>query len=49
MLVVSHELAVAIFAFVVLFSVVGLTVLDYIATRAVGADDHCFGVSLLTR
>ena len=49
MLVVSHELALAIFALVVLFSVIGLAVLNYIATRAAGADDHCLGVSSLTR
>lgn len=40
MLVVGHELSITVFAFMVLFAVVSLAVLDYLTTRAAGADEH---------
>jgi hypothetical protein len=49
MFVVSHELAVTIFAFIVLLSVVNFAILDHLTTCAAGANEHVFVVLSLLR
>ena len=44
MFVVSHELPVAVFAHVILLSVVSIPILDYLSASAAGADEHVFVV-----
>jgi hypothetical protein len=47
--VVRHELSVTIFAFMILLSVVGFAILDYLSARAAGADEHILRVLSLSR
>ncbi len=48
-LVIGYELSVTILVFVILLSVVGFAILDYLTTRAAGADEHILMVSSLSR
>ena len=48
MLIVGHELSVTFFTLMVLLSVVGLTILNYLTACAAGADEHDLEVWSLT-